>query len=94
MSTLKDRIAALEAELAEYAALPLTDRLVPTTAALITATENILTELLRAQNAAASSAECKHLLPSLWPLFILCAIIVTLCAEYRNRYGAGIGYFS
>jgi hypothetical protein len=92
MSTLEDKIAALEAELAQYAALPLVERV--QWREVITAKENRLTELLRAQNAAASSAECKHLLPSLWPLFILCAIIVTLCAEYRNRYGASIGYFS
>ena len=70
MSTLEDKIAALEAELAEYAALPLADRLIPTTAALITAARNNLTELLRAQNAAASSAASteargKHLPPSL-----------------------------
>jgi hypothetical protein len=56
MSTLEDKIAALEAELAQYATMSITDRLISTTAALITAKENRLTELLRAQNAAASSA--------------------------------------
>jgi len=71
----QEEINALKAELAEYAALSLTDRLIPTTAALITAKENRLTELLRAINAAASSAastevQGKHLLPSLWPLLL------------------------
>ena len=68
MSTLKDRIAALKAELAQYAALSLTDRLIPTTAALITAKQNTLTELIKAQNAAISAAAVgasgEHLLPS------------------------------
>ena len=62
MSTpLQDKIDALEAELGEYAALPLVDRLIPSTAALITATENRLTELIRRQAAAASEARRKHL---------------------------------
>ena len=68
MSTLEDKIAALEAELAEYAALPLAGR--AQWKEVITAARNNLTELLRAQNTAASSASSteargKHLPPSL-----------------------------
>ena len=71
----QEEINALKAELAEYAALSLADRLIPTTAALITAKQNGLNKLLEAQNAAASSAastevQGKHLLPSLWPLLL------------------------
>ena len=70
MSILKDKISALEAEFAEYAALPLADRLIPTTAALISERRRTLNELLRAQTAVASAAAStgavgKHLFPYL-----------------------------
>jgi hypothetical protein len=71
MSTpLQDKIDALEAELREYTALPLADRLVPSTAALIAAKVTCLNKHLDAQAAAASSsstateARGKHLSPS------------------------------
>ena len=62
MSTLEDKIAALEAELAEYAALPLAER--AQWKEVITAKENRLIELLKAQ-AATTEARGKHLSPSL-----------------------------
>ena len=63
MSTpLQDKISALEAELAEYAALPLAER--AQWKDVITAKENRLTRLLDAQ-AAATEARGKHLSPSL-----------------------------
>ena len=69
MSTsLQEEINALEAELREYAALPLADR--AQWKEVIAAKENRLTELLKAQAAASSSAAAteargKHLSPSL-----------------------------
>ena len=69
MSTpLQEKIDALEAELSEYAALPLAERLIPSTAALITAKENRLIKLLEAQAPASSSAPAteargKHFIP-------------------------------
>jgi len=72
MSTLDEDVNALKAELAEYAALSLDARLIPTTAALITESRRTLNELLKAQNAAASAAASastgavgKHLFPYL-----------------------------
>ena len=89
MSTLEEKIAALEANIegynSELAAAPAREKAV--WAAATTETRKTLNKLLDAQNAAASTAastevQGKHLLPSLWPLFILCAIILTVCAEH------------
>jgi hypothetical protein len=66
MSTLEDKIKALETELEEYVSLPLAERLMPTTAALIASTRADLTELRRqaAASSAAAAASGKHSSPS------------------------------
>ena len=65
MSTpLQEEIDALRAKIDEYESLPLADRLIPSTAALITAKQKTLNRLLEAQ-AAATEARGKHLSPSL-----------------------------
>lgn len=79
MSTFEDEINALEAELEEYEYLPLAER--AQRKEVIAATRTDLTELRR-QAAAASAASTrvagKHLLSSLWPLFVL----LRLCSEF------------
>jgi hypothetical protein len=78
----QDEINALKAEIAEYAALSLAERLIPTTAALITAKQNTLTELLKAQATATTNpsaavtrgehTSCHHFLSLLSVLNIVC----------------------
>jgi CHASE3 domain sensor protein len=81
MSTPEEReaaqrkIAALEAEIAEYEGLTLEQRLIPTTAALITAKQNTLTELLKAQAAAAGNAP-------LVTHFVLCAPLLLFLNQH------------
>ena len=73
------KINALEAELAEYAALPLADRLIPSTAALITAKENRLTRLLDAQAASAAASSEDGM-----PNFITTLILIKLTPLFQS----------